>query len=82
MRSILRRLFFGRAALGKKIKVTIRDATDTGKVRSHNEDYHAALGRKKSPPGVDALLVLSDGMGGHASGEVASKMTVRRYWNV
>ena len=82
MRSILRRLFFGRAAPGKKIKVKIRDATDTGKVRSHNEDYHAALGGKKSPPGVDALLVVADGMGGHAAGEVASKMAVRGYWNV
>ena len=76
MRSILRRLFFGRAAPGKKIKVKIRDATDTGKVRSHNEDYHAALEGKESPPGVDALLVVADGMGGHAAGEVASKMTV------
>ena len=58
------------------MKVTIRAATDTGKVRDHNEDYYAALEGKGSLPGVDALLVVADGMGGHAAGEVASKMTV------
>ena len=43
--------------------------TDVGKVRDHNEDYlcvDAELG----------LYVLADGMGGHASGEVASKIAV------
>ena len=58
------------------MKVTVRAATDTGKVRAHNEDYFAALEGKESPPGVDALLVVADGMGGHAAGEVASQMTV------
>ena len=58
------------------MKVTVRAATDTGKVRDHNEDYYTALGEKESPPGVNALLVVADGMGGHAAGEVASKMTV------
>ena len=58
------------------MKVTVRAATHTGKVRDHNEDYHTALGGKESPPGVNALLVVADGMGGHAAGEVASKMTV------
>ena len=58
------------------MKITIWDATDTGKVRTHNEDYHAALGGKKSPPSVDALLIVADGMGGHAAGEVASRMTI------
>jgi len=31
---------------------------------------------EKSPPGVDALIVVADGMGGHAAGEVASSMEV------
>ena len=57
-----------------KIKVTA--ATDIGKVRDHNEDSFLTLGGKSSPPGVDALLVVADGMGGHAAGEVASQMTV------
>ena len=76
MKDILRRLFRGRAAPGGMMKVTVRAATDTGKVRDHNEDYYAALEGKESPPGVDALLVVADGMGGHAAGEVASRMTV------
>ena len=32
------------------MKVTVRAATDTGKVRDHNEDYYAALDGKESPP--------------------------------
>ena len=72
----MRRPFFRRAAPGGMMKVTVRASTDIGKVRDHNEDYYTALGEKESPPGVDALLVVADGMGGHAAGEVASKMTV------
>ena len=56
--------------------IMVMAATDTGRVRDHNEDYYSALGREESPSGFDALLVVADGMGGHAAGEVASKMTV------
>jgi len=58
------------------MKVSVMAATDTGRVRDHNEDDYVALDGEESPPGVDALLVVADGMGGHAAGEVASKMTV------
>jgi serine/threonine protein phosphatase PrpC len=61
---------------GGGMTITIAAATDTGKVRSHNEDAYKALGGEKSPPGVDAVLLVADGMGGHAAGEVASGMTV------
>ena len=76
MTSILERPFSGRAAQSRDMKVTIKAATDIGKVRDHNEDSFLTLGGKSSPRGFDALLVVADGMGGHAAGEVASQMTV------
>ena len=54
----------------------VNGATDVGRVRDHNEDSILALGAEQSPPGTDALLVVADGMGGHAAGEVASGMTI------
>ncbi len=46
--------------------------TDTGKVRSHNED---AVTIVKNVSG-EYLLVVADGMGGHKAGEVASSLVV------
>ncbi len=55
------------------------NATDTGKVRSNNEDY---LGYFQTPNGY--LFVLCDGMGGHQAGEKASQLaveTLREFFN-
>ena len=41
--------------------------TDVGMKRTHNEDYFSLLEE-------DQLFLVADGMGGHASGEVASKL--------
>jgi len=41
--------------------------TDVGMKRNHNEDYFSLIEEEQ-------LFLVADGMGGHASGEVASKM--------
>ncbi len=42
-----------------------------GRIRAENEDSYRVLWGEKSPQGIDALLVVTDGMEGHAAGEVA-----------
>jgi len=49
--------------------------TDTGRVRSHNEDSVTIL---KNLSG-EYLLIVADGMGGHRAGEVASSMVVTHF---
>jgi serine/threonine protein phosphatase PrpC len=49
-------------------------ATDVGRKREHNED-NFLLDKKLS------LFVVADGMGGHASGEVASNLAVHEFRN-
>lgn len=54
--------------------------TDTGRVRQRNEDSAIAIDWRLagSPPGDTVLLAaVSDGMGGHSNGHVASKMVLR-----
>ena len=65
-----------RTRIKNDMELHVHGETETGRVRDHNEDSILRLGGEQSPPGVDALLVVADGMGGHAAGEVASKLTV------
>jgi len=57
--------------------ITIGHASDVGKKRSHNEDAYVALLPPDTPQGIDALLAVADGMGGHLAGEVASNIAVQ-----
>ena len=45
--------------------------TDVGKVRSHNEDAVQIFQNDQL-----AIMVIADGMGGHAAGDIASKMAI------
>ncbi len=52
-----------------QLEVRIAGKTDTGLLREHNEDF---IGFDQDA----ALAVVADGLGGHASGEIASCMAV------
>jgi protein phosphatase len=49
------------------MKIRYAAKTDVGMKRTHNEDYFSLIE-------AEQLFIVADGMGGHASGEVASKM--------
>ena len=51
-------------------RLRVGAATDVGAVRDHNEDALLA---------EDTVLVVADGMGGHAAGEVASRIAVETF---
>jgi len=57
--------------------ITIGASTDTGCVKMENQDYHTWYPRDDSKTGrKGTLLIIADGMGGHAYGAKASKMAV------
>lgn len=58
-------------------RIEVAYATDKGRKREGNEDAFVALLPPTTPAGVDAVLAVADGMGGHQAGEVASALAVR-----
>ena len=59
-------------------RLNIAQRTDVGRQRHHNEDNVAYIVPKDAllHAKKGALLIVADGMGGHAAGEVASEMAV------
>jgi serine/threonine protein phosphatase PrpC len=85
-------------SLSSKVHIDVAALSDAGKVRAGNEDhYYVARGGRHvttlvtNVPPTDIpsqfeetayLLVVADGMGGHAGGEVASRLAISTLINV
>lgn len=85
-------------SISSSVHIDVAAVTDTGKVRERNEDhYFVARGGRHittlltNIPSGDVpsqfgetgyLMIVADGMGGHAGGEVASRMAIATLINI
>lgn len=61
------------------LEQSVGAASDTGKIRDHNEDSYMALQLSMSNKSVErtwGIYIVADGMGGHAAGEIASGLAI------
>ena len=70
----------GQLAMTKQFNLVVAQRTDIGRKRSSNEDNLTSFvpGDNDALQARGALFVVSDGMGGHSHGEVASELTVQK----
>lgn len=57
-------------------KIEIVGATDVGQKRKRNEDSFRIIEPENCPSNIEGVLIVADGMGGHAAGDVASQIAV------
>ena len=68
--------------IGQNLDMEILAKTDVGQKRSTNEANFIQLAKSKSIGEIDAVLGVADGMGGHAAGDVASRIAAETFEEV
>ena len=85
-------------AISSQVRIDVAALSDTGKVREQNEDHYfvARAGRHVTTMTTNVplsdvpaqfgetgfLMIVADGVGGHAAGEVASRMAIATFINI
>lgn len=64
--------------MAEELQISVKEGTDVGKVRDHNEDFVLIpVPSEAERKGKGRLFIVADGMGGYQAGEVASEMAAR-----
>jgi serine/threonine protein phosphatase PrpC len=74
--AVLERAFF-KLSQSQSLSVDLATATDVGMVRDHNEDSCYPISGTVTQNAGEQLVIVCDGVGGHAGGEVASGIAIQ-----